>query len=468
MKAIALFCLTALTAILLLVVTATVSAKPNVVIILADDLGYKDIGSYGGPVKTPNLDSLAKEGARFETFYSGSAVCSPSRATLLTGRHHIRTGVYSWIHDESQNSHLLKREFTIAEVLKEAGYSTAHIGKWHLGLPTETREKPTPDKHGFDYWFATGNNALPSHENPENFIRNGKAIGEIKGYSAQIVVDEAIEWLSSKRNKDTAFFLNLWFHEPHQKIAAPKHITDEYVTAEDSAQSRDSGALYSATIDNTDRAIGRLLKKLKESGELDNSLIIYASDNGSYRKERTGHLRGVKGHNWEGGLRVPSIWFWPGKIKAGQTIFEPAGVVDILPTIRNLVGQSNPESIILDGSDITSLIMDKGQGFERHQPFFWYLQKARPIVAIRDGDYSLVAEPDYEISTHNMFQEAWIPIIKKGGYKNYQLFNLKTDSSQSTDIAAKHPELMDRLKKSLNEINASIMADAHDWHLVEK
>ena len=180
--------------------------KPNVVILLADDLGVQDIGCYQGPVETPVLDGLARRGTRFETFYSGCAVCSPSRATLLTGRHHIRTGVYSWISDENQHSHLLLRERTIAEVLKDQGYATAHIGKWHLGLPTPKEEKPTPDEHGFDHWFATWNNAEPSHENPRNFIRNGDPVGPLKGYSCQLVVDEAIDWLDQLGDQHQPFF----------------------------------------------------------------------------------------------------------------------------------------------------------------------------------------------------------------------------------------------------------------------
>ena len=133
--------------------------RPNVVVLLADDLGWRDIGCYDGPVKTPALDGLAARGVRFTDFHSGVAVCSPSRATLLTGRQHLRAGVYSWIHDYDQNSHLLEREVTMAEVLKNHGYETVHLGKWHLGMPTQKREKPTPADHGFDYWFATGNNA---------------------------------------------------------------------------------------------------------------------------------------------------------------------------------------------------------------------------------------------------------------------------------------------------------------------
>lgn len=145
------------------VLPAQPAPRPNVVILLADDLGWRDLGCYGGPVRTPALDGLAAQGVRFTDFYSGAAVCSPSRATLLTGRHHSRTGIYSWIHDPTQRSHLLEREVTLAEVLRQAGYATAHIGKWHLGLPTEQFEKPTPADHGFDYWFATWNNADPSH-----------------------------------------------------------------------------------------------------------------------------------------------------------------------------------------------------------------------------------------------------------------------------------------------------------------
>ncbi|MEM6916051.1 MAG: sulfatase-like hydrolase/transferase, partial [Verrucomicrobiota bacterium] len=250
--------------------------RPNIVVLLADDLGYEDIGVYGGPVKTPNLDALAQGGTRFENFYSGCAVCSPSRAVLLTGRHHIRTGVYSWIFDETQQSHLKESETTLAEILKAEGYATAHVGKWHLGLPSEKMEKPTPDRHGFDYWFATGNNASPSHENPDNFIRNGEPVGKIEGYSCQIVVEEALNWLDARADPDVPFFLNVWFHEPHSPIAAPDEIVAEY-GAVDQKNKRRSPAVYSGTIDNTDRAIGKLLEKLREVAPAENTLIIYAS-----------------------------------------------------------------------------------------------------------------------------------------------------------------------------------------------
>ena len=432
---------------------------PNVVVLLADDLGYQDVGCYGGPVRTPAIDQLAKEGVRFTEFYSGCAVCSPSRATLLTGRHHIRTGVYSWISDEAQNSHLLLRERTIAEILKDRGYSTAHIGKWHLGLPTKNRSKPTPSHHGFDYWFTTWNNASPSHKNPNNFIRNGEAVGPLEGYSCQLVADEAIDWLDHHRHPKAPFFLNIWFHEPHAPIAAPDKIVSIY------GELKDKAAIYSGTIDNTDRAIHRVVEKLKAMGVRENTLIIYASDNGSYRDDRVGNLRGKKGSNWDGGIRVPGIFSWPGVIKQNRAVKEPAGLVDILPTLCGLLNLEVPKDRMIDGSDLSTLLQGEANKFRRHQPLFWHLQKSRPIVAMRDGDFSLVANPDYEISQSNMFQESWIPIIKTGGYKDFQLFDLSKDPGQIENIASENPELLNKLKAKLLKMNQSIMGDGVDWNL---
>ena len=433
--------------------------QPNVVILLADDLGYQDVGCYGGPVQTPAIDQLAKDGVRFTDFYSGCAVCSPSRATLLTGRHHIRTGVYSWISDEGQNSHLLLRERTIAEILKDRGYSTAHIGKWHLGLPTKNRSKPTPSHHGFDYWFTTWNNASPSHKNPNNFIRNGEAVGPLEGYSCQLVADEAIDWLDNHRHPKAPFFLNIWFHEPHAPIAAPDKIVSTY------GELKDKTAIYSGTIDNTDRAISRVVEKLKTMGVRENTLIIYASDNGSYRDDRTGNLRGRKGSNWDGGIRVPGIFSWPEVIRKNRAVKEPAGLVDVLPTLCGLLHLEVPQDRAIDGSDLSPLLKGEINRFQRHQPMFWHLQKSRPMVAMRDGDFSLVANPDYEISQSNMFQESWIPRVKNGGYKDFQLFDLSNDPGQTQNIASDNPALLKKLKAKLLNINQSIMADGTDWHL---
>ncbi|MCH8218578.1 MAG: sulfatase-like hydrolase/transferase [Planctomycetes bacterium] len=481
--------------------------------LLADDLGWKDVGCYGGPVKTPTLDSLAARGVRFTDFHSGAAVCSPSRATLLTGRQHLRTGVYSWIHDYDQNSHLLEREVTLAEVLKSHGYETVHLGKWHLGLPTHTRKKPTPADHGFDYWFTTGNNAQPSHRNPVNFIRNGKSVGKMEGYACQIVVDEAIAWLAEKRDPDAPFFLNIWFHEPHAPIAAPDDTVSQY------GDLKDPAAIYSGTIDNTDRAIARLLKKLQQVDSPENTLIIYSSDNGSYRADRVGKLRGKKGSNYEGGIRVPGIFSWPGTISKGTAEHEPAGLVDLLPTVCGLLGIDNsekPGDVHLDGSDLSPLLTGRANEFARHQPLFWLLPASGPAVAIRDGVYSLVAHRDYRLPKDNekmtslrqqieetlrkngtlerelrgstlqaqlfegfndreaeklrgqyvrlnMFQESWIPAIKAGAYTRYQLFDLAKDPGQIEDVSTEFPDVVARLKEQLLRINTSVMLDAPDW-----
>lgn len=484
---------------------------PNVIVLLADDLGSKDIGCYGGPVKTSALDELAAKGVRFTDFHSGAPVCSPARATLLTGRHHLRTGVYTVIQDHIHNMHLRKREVTIAELLKANGYDTVHLGKWHLGTPFRGMKKPWIDEHGFDYWFATDLNAAPSHRNPSNFWRNRERVGEMEGYACQLVVDEAIAWLDKKRDAEKPFFLNIWFHEPHAPLAAPDSIVSQYGDLNDSA------AIYSGTIDNTDRAIDRLLKKLKDIGSLENTIIIYTSDHGSYRSERNGGLRGNKGSLFEGGIRTPGIIYWPKGIKGGRIEDTPAGAVDLLPTICGLVGIEKPKDVHLDGADLSPLLTGKPEDFKRHQPLTWHSPTSQPIVVIRDGKYSLVGwrEKEYpkdqdtiravmdemrvileqrhgrkltqselwhkaynsEIKTPewnrlrgkfvtlNTFQEAWIPLIKEGsgGISKFELYDLSTDPNQQQNIALRLPEVTKRLKEQMLAINAGVLKEAPEW-----
>lgn len=481
------------------------SKKPNVVTLLVDDLGYRDIGCYGGPVKTPVLDKLAAEGVRFTDFHSGAPTCSPSRATFLTGRQNPRTGVYSVLDERFHRMHLLESETTIAEVLKENGYATAHFGKWHLGMPVQGRENPTPADHGFDHWLGLVNGPGPSHRNPTNFLRNGERVGRIEGYSCQIVVDEALTWLDRERDGDEPFFLNLWFNEPHDPIAAP----DDFVSQYGALNERE--AIYSGTIDNTDRAIGRLVARLETLGELDNTIIIYSSDNGSYLQERNGELRGKKGSLYEGGHRVPGIFYWKDGIPGGRVENEPAGAVDLLPTLCGLIGIDKPEGVHLDGSDLAPLLTESGN-FERHQPLFW-MSEANMVMRV--GDHTLFASStakspiDFKEANRLMeqvkevlgddlekelggmdlrsrmfngnfanpeanqlraqhrrlyyFQESWIPELKKSELGSVQLYDLSTDPGQKNNIANQRPKLVARLREQASAIYRSVLADAPEW-----
>ena len=495
---------------LLLICTGLATDKrPNVITLLVDDLGYRDIGCYGGPVETPVLDKLASEGVRFTDFHSGAPTCSPSRATFLTGRQHRRTGVYSVITERLHQMHLLESETTIAEVLKENGYATAHFGKWHLGMPVHNRDNPTPADHGFDYWFGLVNGPGPSHKNPTQFLRNGERVGPLEGYSCQLVVDEALKWLDQERNGDEPFFLNLWFNEPHAPIAAPDEIVFKY------GAPNDQSAIYSGTIDNTDRSIGRLVAKLEKLGELDDTIIIYSSDNGSYRQERSGELRGQKGALFEGGHRVPGIVYWKDGIPGGRVEEEPAGAVDLLPTLCGLIGIEKPAGLHLDGSDLAPLLTESGN-FERHQPLFWMNESS---MVMRIGDHTLFASStakspiDFKAAdrlteqikevlgddlervldgrdvkdlrsrlfNHGRlanpeanrlkdqlrdlfyFQESWIPELKKSELGRVQLYDLSKDPSQQNNIANQRPQLVARLKEQAAAIHRSVMADAPKW-----
>ena len=480
--------------------------RPNVIVLLADDLGSKDLGCYGGPVKTPVLDGLAAKGVRFTDFHAGAAVCSPSRATLLTGRQNLRTGIYGVLQDHMHDMHLLEREVTIAEVLKKAGYGTAHFGKWHIGMTSGKRKKPSLQDHGFDYWFGLSNGANPSHRNPTNFMRNGKPVGPMKGYSCQIVVSDAINWLETKANPDQPFFMNIWFNEPHATLAAPDEITSIY------GDLKDEAAIYSATVDNTDRAIGRLVAKLKETGKLDNTLIIYSSDHGSYRTDRNGGLKGNKGSNFQGGLRSPGIFFWPDGVRGGRIESTPSGAVDLLPTICGLAGIDKPKGVHLDGADLSPLLVEKGT-FKRSQPMIWLAPSSGHLATLREGRYTLMGYRGYQLpfdrvkynailqkmakladidpSPKNLrsrvsnttfsspefnrlrgekvrqesFQESWIPTIKAGGFRQFALYDLKTDPLQKKDVSRQRPEVTERLKKKLLMLYKDVMADAPDWNL---
>lgn len=432
------------------------NSKPNILILLADDLGYADLSCYGSKeVHTPVLDKLASEGMRFTDFYAASAVCSPSRAALMTGRFSVRAGVYSWIHP-SQRMHLHRDETSIAELLKDAGYRTAHIGKWHLGYDLEegAGRGPAPHDHGFDHWLATGNNAHPSHHNPDNFVRNGQAVGAMEGYSSQIVVDEAIEWLDGAQGS-LPFFLNVWFHEPHAPVAAPAEFTERH--------KHTTLPAYYGSIENMDANIGRLLRKLDEMDVANNTLVIFMSDNGSYRGKdgSNGELKAGKTTLWEGGIRVPGIIRWPGQIKPGSTEATPSGVIDILPSVCEVTGVRLPQIRRIDGVSLVPLF--DGKRLRRKKPLYWLYSPSRPMCVIRENDWCLIADPELDIPRDNLFKEEWIGLIKQTKLVNFRLFNVREDPGQHHDVAKENPRKLKAMTKKMIDLHKEVVAEAIDW-----
>lgn len=429
--------------------------KPNIILFLADDLGYGDLSCYGSnEVKTPNIDQLASGGMKFTHFYAGSAVCSPSRASVLTGRFSLRAGIYSWIHP-SQNMHLRKEEVTIAEVLKARGYQTAHIGKWHLGCQLEeaSGNQPNPADQGFDFWMATGNNATPSHKNPHNFIKNGKPVGKTEGFSCQLVIDEAMQWLDKRKPAASPFYLNIWFHEPHAKVASPEKFRKRHLDKKNPD--------YFGCIENMDYEVGRLMDKIEKIGEQENTVIIFTSDNGSYMSGSNGILKGRKTQLWEGGIRVPGIFKWPGKIKPASQSNQPAGVVDILPTLCGITKTDIPQGRIIDG--VSLLPAFNRRPLLRSAPLYWFYNPSRPVCVIRENVFCLIADPVIDLPKGNMFKESFIGDIKKTELTNFRLYNLVKDPEQKTNLSGSFPDIFDAMKSRMIKTHQSVIEEAHDW-----
>ena len=420
----------------------------NILFILTDDMGYADLGCYGGVSNTPNLNKLADKGIMFTNFYAAASNCSPSRTGLMTGRSPARVGMYNY-RPTNHPMHLRDSEITIAELLKEKQYQTAHFGKWHLGcLPQDSLlNHPQPIDQGFDYSFGTENNAIPSHLNPVNFVRNGKEIGEVKGYSCQIVVNEAMSWLENKYKKESPFFIYIAFHEPHSKIDSPPELVKKYSTY----SAKD--AEYLANVENMDIAVGKLLTYLEENNLTENTLIFFSSDNGSYRKASNGSLRAVKSYLYDGGIRVPGIISCPAMFERSKVIDEAAGFVDILPTVCDIVGKDIPDDRTIDGTSILDILEEKD--FKRKNNLFWFFYRTTPEIAIRVDQYMIMGkDKDLKKRTH-FFSEPDMEYIKSMSLKKFELYDLKLDISQQNNLFEKHQKAKyykQMIIKKLNEI----------------
>ena len=420
--------------------------QANIVFILADDLGYGDLGCYGHEIiQTPNLDRLASEGIRFTDFYCPSAVCSPSRAGTLTGRNPERIGVYSWIPPRS-HMHVRDSEICIPELLKSAGYATCFVGKYHCNGEFNNDKQPQPDDQGFDYWFATHNNASPDQKNPDNFVRNGEALGTIEGYSSQIIADEAIGWMKSA-DQSQPFAIFVWFHATHTPLAADKPFMEMY-------RDYPKEATYYADATEMDDATGRILATLKELGQEENTLVVFSSDNGPAfldHRGAAGSAAPLRERKWslhEGGIRVPGIVRWPEEIEAGQVSDAPVGLIDLLPTFCEMTGVSIPSDRVLDGESFLPIM--RGEMFSRTKPLYWQKTfKGTPNVALRLGDWKILAHS-------NSHQEP---------FRDFELFNLREDISEANNLAEKELQKLEEMSQLLESAHTSVNTEAPTWPL---
>ena len=436
--------------------------RPNIVVLLADDLGWSDLSCYGSRhTHTPNLDRLAEEGMRFTDFYAAAPNCSPSRAGLLTGRVPARTGIYNYIPDQGP-LYLPTSEVTVAELLKDAGYDTAHFGKWHLNYNVESKEIPQPADHGFNYSLRTENNAMPSHRNPKNFVRNDQRLGEVEGFSCQIVVDEAINWIENLRDRESPFFTCLWFHETHTPIASP----DELVESHRNAGRKKKEAQYNANVENLDIAIGRFLRQLDSLKLSDNTLVVFSSDNGGLAERSNGPLRGRKSFVWEGGIREPGIMRWPGHIPAGVENNTPCGLVDLLPTFCTLAECRVPDDRPIDGVDLVPIW--NGESIRRSYPLFWFFYRVEPAAAMRDGDWTIVGYLAGKVPKSHPLSPEQMAWLKRTGFERFELYNVRVDIGEQSDLSSRHPHRFAAMSEAIIERHKAVVSEGPVWQFPPK
>ena len=332
---------------------ASAVERPNILLVMADDQGWGDMAYNGHPVlKTPNFDEAAATGLRFDHFYAAAPVCSPTRASVMTGRHPNRMGVFKWGYP------IRPQEVTIAEVLKDAGYTTAHFGKWHLG--SVRNDSPVhPGHNGFDTWLSAPN----FYDNDPILSREGKAV-QFEGESSMIAADGAIDWMKAQVGQSHPFFGVVWFGSPHNPHTAAEEDRALYADQPKSVQD------FYGEITGMDRAFGKLRSALKEMNIRDNTLLWYCSDNGGLPKLGSPGGRGNKADIYEGGLRVPAIMEWPTRISQPRITDVRCNTCDIYPTLLDLLGIQQAHQPLLDGISLQPLI--EGTMQTRPKPMgFW-------------------------------------------------------------------------------------------------
>lgn len=405
------------------------NSKPNVVFIIADDLGYTDLSCYGAKeFQTPNLDQLAKEGIRFTNFYAPAGVSTPARASLMTGSYPKRVGLHVAVLPPNTRSGLNPEETTIAELFKDQGYITSCIGKWHLGLLAEV----LPTSQGFDYYYGMPG---PNHGRSDLFVDTilTKRNNEID-YN-QITKDytkKAIEFI--KNHKEKRFFLYM----AHNAVHVPLFASEEFRRHEG------SNGLYYNMIEELDWSCGEIFRTLKEVGIDKNTIVVFTSDNGP-SDVAAPPLHGGKGSTWEAGFRVPLIIRWPNKIRKGRVCGEMATMMDFLPTFSSIIDASSLGKKKIDGYNILPLLTDKKA--KTPYPFLCYYGRDGILAAIRKDEWKLhFLEPSEKWAGNQPVKEALLD--KKPSTPLPWLYNLSTDIGETNNIAAMHPEIV----KSLTEL----------------
>lgn len=417
------------------------AAPPNIVVVFADDLGYADVGCFGAKgYATPNIDRLAAEGIRFTDFYVAQAVCSASRTALLTGCYPNRVGILGALGPDSKIG-IDDGEATIAEVLKRRGYATAAYGKWHLGH----RPRFLPTRHGFDDYFGLpySNDMWPNHPTNKSFpdlplIEREKvvALNPDQKNLTTWYTDRAVGFI--KANHDRPFFLYLAHSMPH----VPLFVSDRNA-------GKTSRGLFGDVIQEIDESVGRVLDTIKEQGLDRRTLVIFTSDNGPWlsygdHAGSSGPLREGKGTSFEGGVREPFVARWPGTIPAGSVCREPAMTIDLLPTLAALAGADRSGDRPIDGRDVGPLLLGRPEARSPHDAYYFYW--GRELQALRSGRWKL-----HFPHTYRSLAGAPGSGGKPGPYQErtigLSLFDLEDDPGETTDLASRRPEVVERLLK---------------------
>jgi len=436
--------------------------RPNVIVILTDDIGYGDLDCYGNPyTRTPNLDRFAEGGVKFTNCYAASPNCSPARAGLLTGRMPYRVGMYDILGGDSERT-LLESEITIAELVKRVGYDTFHAGKWHLSH-VKKEGKDAPKKHGFDETIS-----------PEG--TSGSATHLVRAFT---------QWLGKRSDKNRPFFAYLAPHETHENVAlwAPEEYREKFPADQALKAARDmpygyvpkygknsrSGdpRVYYAALAQLDAAFGNLLHYLEQNNLRDNTFIFFTSDNGPEHRARysfgsPANLRGAKGHLHEGGIRVPGILQWPGHTRSGEVIDEPVNGTDILPTVCAVTGAEVPTDRVIDGCNFMPALESKS--LKRPRPLFWAMWFGRGgySYALREGHWKILAGTGPVPDGTKI-----IDFIREPRFIRWQLVNLREDPTETRDFWKDEPERFEKMKQRLIALHKEIVTEGPYWSVEE-